>query len=225
MRRRAQRRGRGVALTLCVHYRANVGNTAASAGWLAQAARLINEFGLEDLRGWLLLIQAYEVDPVGSEGLARQAKEFASRSRDLDLELCALSQVGSALVSQGRVKEGLPLLDEAMAGSLGGEGGTLGTIVFTSCNMIGSCARCADFERAVARIRAADRFTRGYGCLFLFVYCRALYGGVLIASGAWVQAEEELRIAVAESKAVAGRRSLCRPRHAGHTSSWPGPPR
>jgi hypothetical protein len=66
--------------------------------------------------------------------------------------------------------------------------------------MIGSCVRCADFERAVAWIQAADRFIRGYGCPFLFVYCRALYGGVLIASGDWVQAEEELRIAVAESK-------------------------
>jgi hypothetical protein len=40
-----------VALTLSVHYRANVGNAAASAGWLARAARLINDFGLEDMRG------------------------------------------------------------------------------------------------------------------------------------------------------------------------------
>jgi tetratricopeptide (TPR) repeat protein len=189
-----------VALTLSVHYRANVGNAAASAGWLARAARLINDFRLEDMRGWLLLMQAYEADPVSSEGLAREANEHASRSGDLDLELCALSQLGSALVSQGRLKEGLPLLDEAMAGSLSGEGGAIGTIVFTSCNMIGSCVHSADFERAVAWIQAADRFIRGYGCPFLFVYCRALYGGVLIASGDWVQAEEELRIAVAESK-------------------------
>jgi hypothetical protein len=94
---------------LCVHYRANVGNAAASAGWLARAARLVNEF-------------------------------------------------------------------------------------------VGSCARAAEFGRAVEWIQAADRFTKGYGCPFLFVYCRALYGGVLIASGDWVQAEEELQIAVAESK-------------------------
>jgi DNA-binding NarL/FixJ family response regulator len=189
-----------VAFTLCVHYRANAGNAAASAGWLARAARLINEFGLEDLRGWLLLMQAYVADPVSSEGLAREAKKLATTSGDLDLELCALSQIGSALVSQGRVKEGLPLLDEAMAGSLGGEGGSFDTIVFTSCHMIGSCARCAEFGRAVEWIRAADRFTKRYGCPFLFVYCRTLYGGMLIASGDWVQAEEELRIAVAESK-------------------------
>jgi ATP/maltotriose-dependent transcriptional regulator MalT len=199
-RRQDQAEAAGIAFTLCVHYRANVGNAAASAGWLARAARLINEFGLEHLRGWLLLMQACEADPVASERLAHEAKELAARSRDLDLELCALSQVGSALVSQGRVKEGLPLLDEAMAGSLGGEGGTFDTIVFTSCNMISSCARSAEFGRALEWIRAADRFTKRYGCPFLFVYCRTLYGGVLIASGDWVQAEEELLIAVAESR-------------------------
>jgi tetratricopeptide (TPR) repeat protein len=96
-----------VALTLSVHYRANVGNAAASAGWLARAARLINDFRLEDMRGWLLLMQAYEADPVSSEGLAREANEHASRSGDLDLELCALSQLGSALVS-GSAEGGSP---------------------------------------------------------------------------------------------------------------------
>jgi DNA-binding CsgD family transcriptional regulator len=190
----------GVALGLCVHYRANMGNAAASAGWLARAERLVDEFGLKDLRGWLLLMQSEEVDPVSSEALARQAKGLASGSGDLDLELCAISQVGSALVSQGRVNEGLRLLDEAMAGSLGGEGGRFDTIVFTSCNMIGSCARSAEFGRAVEWIRAADRFTKRFGCPFLFTYCRTLYGGVLLASGDWVQAEEELQIAVAESR-------------------------
>ncbi len=190
----------GIALELCVHYRANLGNAAASAGWLARAARLINDFGLEELRGWLLLMQALDADPVSSEALARKAKTLAGEFGDLDLELCAISQAGAALVSQGRVKEGLPLLDEAMAGSLGGEGGRFDTVVFTSCNMIGSCTDCAELGRALQWIRAADRFTNRYGCPFLYVYCRTRYGSVLIASGQWMQAEHELQTAVAESE-------------------------
>lgn len=194
-----------LALSLCVHYRANVGNAAASSGWLGRAARLVDEFGLSELRGWVLLLRADEVDAVAGEMLAREAKEIGSRSRDLDLELCALAQLGSALVSQGREKEGFPLLDEAMAGSLSGEGGSFDTVVFTSCNMIGSCARSAQLERAVEWIRSADRFTRRYGCPFLFVFCRTLYGEVLIASGDWVQAEEELQTAVKDSAASQAR--------------------
>jgi ATP/maltotriose-dependent transcriptional regulator MalT len=182
-----------IALTLCVHHRANVGDAAVSSGWLARAARLIENNSLDDMRGWVPLLQADESDPVRGEKLAREAKDWAAQTGDLDLELCALAQLGSALVAQGRLNDGLPLLDEAMAGALGGEGADFDTVVFTSCNMIGSCARCAEFERAIEWIRAADRFTSRYGCPFLYLYCRTMYASVLFAAGDWVQAEQELQ--------------------------------
>lgn len=190
-----------VALGLCVHYSANMANRAASAGWLARARRLVEEHELEELRGWVLLLEAGEADDPGEgERLARETRELAARSGDLDLELCALAEVGSCLVRQGREEEGLALLDEAMAASLGGEGGNFDTVVFTSCNMIGTCVSCAEFERAVEWIRAADRFTERYGCPFLYVYCRTLYGSVLVATGDWAKAEAELTTALRESQ-------------------------
>jgi DNA-binding NarL/FixJ family response regulator len=134
--------------------------------------------------------------PVEGERLASEARELARGSGDLDLELCALAEVGAALVKQGKVGEGLDGLDEAMAGSLGGEGGSFDTVVYTSCNMISSCASCAEFERAVQWVRAADRFTEHYGCPFLYAYCRTLYGNVLVATGQWGLAEAELNTAV-----------------------------
>lgn len=200
-RRRDSIQAVSIALGLCVHYQANMGNSAASAGWLARARRLVAEEELDDLRGWVLLLEAGEgEDPSEGEQLAREARNLAAGSGDLDLELCSLAQIGSCLVDQGRVEEGVALLDEAMAGSLGGEGGNFDTVVFTSCNMIGSCARCAEFERAVEWIRAADRFTERYGCPFLYVYCRTLYGSVLVATGDWREAEAELKTALRESR-------------------------
>jgi DNA-binding CsgD family transcriptional regulator len=190
-----------IAVRLCVDYSANFGNVAASAGWLARATRLVEEFRLDPLRGWILLLEAYSGgDPSLGESKAREARELARRSGDLDLELCALSQIGASLVSQGRIEEGVTLLDEAMAGLLGGEGGSRDTVVFTSCHMIASCSHCAEFERAVQWVRAADRFTRRFGCPFLYAFCRTLYGSVLFATGAWEQAEEELRAAVEMSR-------------------------
>ncbi len=189
------------ALVLCIHYRANLGNAAASAGWLARAERLVEEFEVDEMRGWLPLMRGGEVgDPVEGEQLARLALDFARESHDLDLELCALAEIGAALVKQGRVKEGLAALDEAMAGSLGGEGSNFDTVVYTSCNMISSCAGCAEFERAVQWVRAADRFTERYGCPFLYTYCRTLYGGVLVATGEWELGEEELKSAIEMSR-------------------------
>lgn len=74
-----------------------------------------------DLHGWLLFARAYDCeDPATSERLAREAGDFARGVRDTDLELCALSQVGAALMAQGRVPEGVACLDEALAGALSG---------------------------------------------------------------------------------------------------------
>ena len=89
-----------------------------------------------------------EGDPVAAERLARQAHAAARAASDGDLELCALSARGSALVAMGRVKEGVALLDEAMAGSLGGEVDALDTVVMTSCQTIICCNRGGEFERA-----------------------------------------------------------------------------
>ncbi|MDQ3709333.1 MAG: hypothetical protein M3387_08565 [Actinomycetota bacterium] len=48
------------ALWLCIDYRQQIGNIAASAGWITRLARLINEFELEPIRGWLLVVKAMD---------------------------------------------------------------------------------------------------------------------------------------------------------------------
>jgi ATP/maltotriose-dependent transcriptional regulator MalT len=191
------------AISLYFLYRVSLGNRAASRGWLARVTRLVGEFELVPLEGWVLLMRAHDVDdPAAAEGLARAAREAARRFGDADLELCALSQAGTALVEMGRIEEGLALLDEAMAGSLGGEGQSLDTVVYTSCNMITCCSRAAQFQRAAEWIRAADDFTRRYGSPHLYTLCRTHYGSVLFSTGRWAEAETELGAALAMSSAA-----------------------
>jgi tetratricopeptide (TPR) repeat protein len=53
-----------VAIQLAVLYDANLGNHAAAAGWVARAARLVEEHVLEPLQGWVLIARATEAaDP------------------------------------------------------------------------------------------------------------------------------------------------------------------
>ncbi len=153
----------------------------------------------------MLLLEADAADPVGGEAAARKAYELARHDDDRDLELCALSQIGAKLIEQGRVSEGVRYLDEAMVGSLGGEGVHRDTVVFTSCTTMISCTSCAEFERAVQWIRTTDRYARRYGSPFLYVECRTLCGEILIALGDWVQAEEELEAALAGLRLDQGR--------------------
>ena len=184
-------------ISLYFLYRISLGNTTAARGWLGRLARLVEDFQLAPLAGWVLLIRTHDTDdPAAAEDWARQARELAHRFSDADLELCALSQLGASLVQQGRLEEGGALLDEAMAGSLGGEGERLQTVVYTSCNMISSCSQIAEVERATQWIHAADRFSRRYGSPHLYTHCRAYYGSLLYATGDWAGAQREFQAAL-----------------------------
>jgi hypothetical protein len=91
-------------------YRISLGNRAASRGWLARVARLVEEFELAPVEGWVLLMRAHDCDDPGAgERWARQAREAARGSGDADLELCALSEAGACLVRAGRIDEGIAL--------------------------------------------------------------------------------------------------------------------
>ncbi len=185
------------AIGLYFIYRISLGNAAAARGWLERAARLVEQFGLAPLAGWVSLMRAHDSDdPTAAERWAREAREMALQFGDTDLELCALSQTGAALVQMGRLEEGSALLDEAMAGSLSGEGERLETVVYTSCIMISSCSQVAQFERAVQWVHVADTFTQRYGSPHLYTLCRTYYASLLFSLGKWNDAEEELLTAL-----------------------------
>lgn len=176
----------------------SMGNHAACRGWIATAQRVAERAGVADMDGWLLWARAAETtDPTAALDFARRSIEIAGQTGDRDLELCALSEAGKALVGQGKVPEGMALIDEAMAGAMGGEAGDLGTVVATCCSMMGACDQAADLDRVTEWCRAADRFMQTYGSPFLYADCRLRYGSVLLATGHWVDAERELLAAAA----------------------------
>ena len=171
------------AMYLCLGYDMTFGNSSASRGWLAKASRVVEENGLDLLRGWVLLCEAVTLDdenPVAAEEKAREALHAARQSKDADLDICARSELGAVLVELGEVAEGTALLDEAMAGALGGEVQDLDAVVLASCRTITSCSRAADVKRATQWIRAATRFNEKYGSPHLYTTCRIHYARVLL---------------------------------------------
>jgi len=190
------------ALSLVGYNKGYLGNTAAARGWLSRAARII-ESDVPELRGELLGATAYVTDdPVESEVLARQAVEIGRATGNSGLELMALHAVGQALVQQGRTEEGMSLLDEAMAGVIGGEGGDPLTVAQMSCMTMVVCGSCFDLERATQWVQSLERFIDRYGCPFLYAECRTYYGRVLFENGDWEAAETLLGEAVAMSRGV-----------------------
>lgn len=184
------------AVSLCLLYRASLDNNAVSRGWLGRLARLVEDFGLRPLTGWVALCRAVSADDGDSpaaERWAREAVAAARRTGDADLELCALAELGMALSQSGMTEDGATLLDEAMAAAFAGEALRLESVVFVACRTIICCSRTCDVERAAQWVRAGDGFIRRYGGLHLYSVCRVHYAGVLFMTGRWVDAEAELR--------------------------------
>ena len=185
------------AVWLGLTYKSDYANTAAAAGWLGRAERLLDGRPPGPLHAWVWTVRAYRnPDLADAEGLTSRALAVARAAGDVDTELVCLSQLGHIRVAMGRTAEGFALIDEAMAGVLGGEGSRLDSVVYICCDMLSACDLACDAERAAQWCRVADDFIETYGCPFLFAECRTLYGGVLVSIGRWVDAERELGAAL-----------------------------
>ncbi|MFD4421675.1 LuxR C-terminal-related transcriptional regulator [Agromyces sp. NPDC058484] len=186
-----------IALAIGTTYLSNLGNDAAAVGWIARADRAAQTSGDRRLAGWVWLMQGYTSTSHEQRlELQSRALDLARETGDADLELTALADLGLSLVGGGESTNGLRLLDEAMAGTLGGECEHLETVVWNSCSMLAACSMLGDLKRAVQWCAAADDFTRQYGCPFLQATCRSHYGRILVSTGDWDRAESELQHAL-----------------------------
>jgi DNA-binding CsgD family transcriptional regulator len=181
------------AFWLCMLYEACLGNRPAARGWLARCESLLAGVESGPLDGWLNVGRAmFTTDAARSREMLEQALACARDMGDVDLELCALAELGVVLVKLGEVEQGLRCADEAMAGALAGEGTLLDTVVMTGCSVLAACDLVGDIDRAVQWTRAADEFTRTYGAPYLYGNCRMVYARLLVITGRWLEAEREL---------------------------------
>jgi ATP/maltotriose-dependent transcriptional regulator MalT len=189
------------AMEACVGHLVQFGNAAAASGWLGRARAVFADAAPAELEGWFWLLEAYVSAEVSADqeaacALIRRALERGRRNGDVDLELSALSDLGSRLVHAGRVSEGFALIDQAMAGTLAGECRRLQTVVWAACTMLEVCETTGDVRRAGEWLAVVDDFFARYGGPFLYTTCRTHYGGLLVAGGRWTDAERELAAAV-----------------------------
>lgn len=137
-----------------------LGEMGRAGGWLARAQRLVEEAeeGIE--RGYLLLPVAQHAlgsgDYEGAVGGAAKAARIGEQCDEPDLVAFARNLQGQALIRQGRVQEGLGLLDEAMVSTTGGElspiiTGIIYCTVIATCQKIYALNRCREWTEALSR--------------------------------------------------------------------------
>ena len=169
---------------------------AVAAGWFRKAERLLDgepecpEHGLLAFTAAVVRLEMGDLD--GSLESARAAFELGRRFGIEDLQALGLTFQGYALVRQGRLAEGIALIDEAMASTVGGDLGPLATgMVY--CRSLSACLELFDYRRAAEWTEAAAH------CATVFPGdCRVHRAAVLIVRGAWDEGEREARTACAE---------------------------
>jgi tetratricopeptide (TPR) repeat protein len=173
------------------------GNVSVASGWYGRARRLLANADPSPEHGWLALHEAFAAVMDGNETarareLGAMAAELGRKFASPELEAVGLATEGLALVTEGRVAAGMPLLDEAVAAALSGSFRELWAIAWSSCFVIYACERVHDYDRAVQWCEEVEAVTRRVGVDFAWALCRAHHAAVLVWRGAWEQAEREL---------------------------------
>ena len=183
------------------------GEMAQAGAWLARAERLADDLGGEPPeRGYLLLPRMFELESRGefesAASTAGEAAAIGSRHRDPDLYALATHAQGQMLISGGRVRDGLALLDEAMLVAARED---LSPIVtgLVYCGVVLACRQAYELRRAREWTAALSRWCDEQPDLVAFSgRCLVHRAEIKQLEGAWDAAIEETRRAEERSLAA-----------------------
>ena len=170
---------------------------AVANGWYQRARRLLGGLPPTPEHGWLAFQEgafAIELEDDTATALVR-AEETSEVGRQLglaDLEFLGLGLGGLALVTQGRIDEGMARLDEVGVAATTGELQDRIATTWMMCYLIYACERVRDLDRASQWCQRMRETSERSGSMFANGVCWAHYGGVLVYHGRWEQAEAEL---------------------------------
>ena len=176
------------------------GEIGPAGGWFGRAQRLVEREDRDCVeQGYLLVPVALQHEGMGdyeaAHGAAGAAVEVGERFGDADLVAVAVHFQGLIRIKQGRVEEGLGLLDEAMVAVTAGEVSPVMTGV-VYCGVIACCEEAFEPRRAHEWTNALARWCEQQPQMVAFTgRCLAHRAGIMQLHGAWQDALEEARLA------------------------------
>lgn len=204
-----QRSAARIAVWLAWDSAAFRGEEGVANGWLQRARRLLE--GQPDSPEHAFLAARAAVfallddgDPEAADSLALEAIRVGQSIGAIDYEMVGRSLHGFALITIGRVRDGLRELDEVSAAIVAGELTDRLLIALAGCYLIGACDRARDHARAAQWCDRIKEHSSKWGLKPLFAVCRTQYASVCMWRGSWDEAERELTSACDEL-------AICRP--------------
>jgi ATP/maltotriose-dependent transcriptional regulator MalT len=195
----------GVAARLAIEHFVR-DEPSVGAGFLMRARRHAETLPDGAEHGFLALVEAtvarFSGDAEGAIELADRAVSIGQRFADRDLVAMAIHTKGLALIDTGRVAEGIPLMDEAMAAVVAGDLSPYFTGIIY-CALIAACLELSDVRRAGEWSDAARAWCESLPSSSPFPgMCRVNRAEVARLRGSWSEAEAEAVLASAELERV-----------------------
>jgi DNA-binding NarL/FixJ family response regulator len=174
------------------------GERGRASGWFSRGNRLLEKLDADCVeRGYLLIPVWLEQMGLGDYEAARataaQAAEIAERFDDQDLLWLARDDQGCALIKQGRVVDGLRLVDEVLVAATAGELSAIVTgIVY--CNTIAFCRDAYELRHAREWTEALAQWCDAQPEMVAHNgLCLVHRAEILQLRGAWEDAMEQAR--------------------------------
>jgi len=179
------------------------GEPAVGNGWLQRARRLLEDLPPSGEHALLAVWDSYialmgDRDPETAEVHAARGVAVAKETGSRDVGVLALALQGLSRVGAGRVREGLDLVDEAVAGAIGREVTDPQWFYLTCCCMIDACDQVRDYGRSLEWCHRLREFCDRWRVEAFLTNCRLKYTGALLWRGEWERCEEELERALTE---------------------------
>lgn len=205
MRQGRPRQAARAAIDLGRTYIDGLENQPVGRAWLSRAVRILEREEPCVERGYAALaLVGCSVDSADDlNANAQLALNLAHRFSDTALECKALGEWGLAIVSMGRVTEGMARLDESFAMIVSGECRDPLVTAHVQCCMLSACERCGDATRAEAWLHLLEERTSQADALpavHTIAHCWSAYGSVLCHVGRWEEAESALRLGIARGE-------------------------
>jgi DNA-binding NarL/FixJ family response regulator len=173
------------------------GDLAPAMGWVARGGRLLEGSRAESVeQAWLRMLTAlprlFEGDTEAYSSFV-EAGEIGDRFADPDATMFARLGRGDALILQGRVAEGMALLDEVMVSVTADEVAPILTGI-AYCQVIALCHAVFDLRRAREWTEALTRWCDSQPDIVPFRgYCLVHRCEIFQLQGAWAEALESAR--------------------------------
>ena len=186
------RRAARIAATIAREYTSALGNPVATNGWLKRAADALPDDEPCAERGWIFLAEAErEHDPAAVIAHAESALEAARAFGDSELEIRALATMGIGRVHEGRINDGMDLLDAALAAATGGETDDPRVLGDVFCVVVEACTLTADMSRIERWLEVFNAYMERHQHPPLLSFCMVCDAEDQLQKGEWEKAEAD----------------------------------